>query len=42
MRNIQAILVDAPQLSDYLDEDSKAHFAGLCELPWTLLVSNTK
>jgi len=30
--DIQAILVDAPQLSDYLDEDSKAHFAGLCEL----------
>ncbi|MFH0264596.1 histidine--tRNA ligase [Vibrio rumoiensis] len=29
---IQAILVDAPQLADYLDEDSKAHFAGLCEL----------
>ncbi|CCO49099.1 histidyl tRNA synthetase [Vibrio nigripulchritudo SOn1] len=31
-KDIQAILVDAPQLSDYLDEDSKAHFAGLCEL----------
>ncbi|WP_104400491.1 histidine--tRNA ligase [Vibrio penaeicida] len=30
--DIQAILVDAPQLSDYLDEESKAHFAGLCEL----------
>ncbi|WED21341.1 histidine--tRNA ligase [Vibrio sp. JC009] len=29
---IQAILVDAPKLSEYLDEDSKAHFAGLCEL----------
>ncbi|WP_027696779.1 histidine--tRNA ligase [Vibrio litoralis] len=29
---IQAILVDAPQLADYLDDDSKAHFAGLCEL----------
>ncbi len=29
---IQAILGDAPQLADYLDEDSKAHFAGLCEL----------
>ncbi|CCN82266.1 histidyl tRNA synthetase [Vibrio nigripulchritudo SFn27] len=31
-KDIQAILVDAPQLSDYLDEESKAHFAGLCEL----------
>ncbi|MGR5175921.1 histidine--tRNA ligase [Vibrio parahaemolyticus] len=30
--DVQAILVDAPELSDYLDEDSKAHFAGLCEL----------
>lgn len=30
--DIQAILVDAPQLADYLDDDSKAHFAGLCEL----------
>ncbi|KKD01533.1 histidine--tRNA ligase [Photobacterium halotolerans] len=29
---VQAILIDAPKLSDYLDEDSKAHFAGLCEL----------
>lgn len=29
---IQEILVDAPQLADYLDEDSKQHFAGLCEL----------
>ncbi|CAH0524876.1 histidine--tRNA ligase [Vibrio hippocampi] len=29
---VQAILVDAPELSDYLDEESKAHFAGLCEL----------
>ncbi|MGV3002631.1 histidine--tRNA ligase [Vibrio sp. E150_018] len=29
---IQAILVDVPQLADYLDDDSKAHFAGLCEL----------
>lgn len=25
----QALLNDAPQLDDYLDEDSKAHFAGL-------------
>ncbi len=30
--DVQAILVDAPELSDYLDEESKAHFAGLCEL----------
>ncbi|MFV0576919.1 MAG: histidine--tRNA ligase [Vibrio sp.] len=30
--DIQAILVDAPQLADYLDDDSKVHFAGLCEL----------
>ncbi len=29
---IQAILNDAPKLSDYLDGDSRAHFAGLCEL----------
>ncbi|MEL6114287.1 histidine--tRNA ligase [Photobacterium sp. SP02] len=31
-QDIQAILTDAPKLSDYLDEDSKAHFSGLCEL----------
>ncbi|WP_261833894.1 histidine--tRNA ligase [Vibrio ishigakensis] len=30
--DVQAILGDAPRLSDYLDEESKAHFAGLCEL----------
>ena len=30
--DVQAILVDAPELSDYLDADSKQHFAGLCEL----------
>lgn len=30
--DVQAILVDAPELSDYLDQESKAHFAGLCEL----------
>ncbi|NUY56231.1 histidine--tRNA ligase [Salinivibrio sp. MA351] len=30
--DIQAILVDAPKLSDYLDDESKQHFAGLCEL----------
>ncbi|UTM56628.1 histidine--tRNA ligase [Photobacterium sp. CCB-ST2H9] len=29
---VQAILADAPKLSEYLDEESKAHFAGLCEL----------
>ncbi|MGL6026647.1 histidine--tRNA ligase [Vibrio misgurnus] len=29
---VQAILGDAPQLSDYLDADSKQHFTGLCEL----------
>lgn len=31
-KDVQAILVDAPELSDYLDEESKAHFAGLCAL----------
>nr|WP_272872734.1 histidine--tRNA ligase [Photobacterium arenosum] len=31
-KDIQAILTDAPTLSDYLDDDSKAHFSGLCEL----------
>lgn len=30
--DVQAILGDAPKLSEYLDEDSKEHFAGLCEL----------
>ncbi|GEM76531.1 histidine--tRNA ligase [Vibrio sagamiensis] len=29
---IKAILGDAPRLSDYLDEESKLHFSGLCEL----------
>ncbi|QUJ68138.1 histidine--tRNA ligase [Photobacterium sp. GJ3] len=29
---VQELLADAPKLSEYLDEDSKAHFAGLCEL----------
>lgn len=29
---IQAVLADAPKLSDYLDSESKQHFAGLCEL----------
>ncbi len=30
--DIQAILGHAPRLSEYLGEESKAHFAGLCEL----------
>ncbi|HCE2446370.1 histidine--tRNA ligase [Vibrio parahaemolyticus] len=30
--DIQAILGDAPRLSEYLGGESKAHFAGLCEL----------
>ncbi|WP_119011222.1 histidine--tRNA ligase [Vibrio superstes] len=30
--DVQAILGDAPRLSDYLDTESKEHFAGLCEL----------
>ncbi|HFQ5123149.1 TPA: histidine--tRNA ligase [Vibrio vulnificus] len=30
--DVQAILGDAPRLSDYLDTDSTQHFAGLCEL----------
>ncbi|QLE86218.1 histidine--tRNA ligase [Shewanella sp. Scap07] len=29
---IQAVLVDAPALDDYLGEETKAHFAHLCEL----------
>lgn len=29
---VQAVLGDAPRLADYLDEESKQHFAGLCEL----------
>ncbi|BEM29545.1 histidine--tRNA ligase [Serratia marcescens] len=29
---VQALLNDAPRLSEYLDEGSRAHFAGLCEL----------
>ncbi|MGF6191577.1 histidine--tRNA ligase [Serratia sp. 2723] len=29
---VQTLLNDAPRLSDHLDEESKAHFAGLCEL----------
>ena len=30
--DIQAILGEAPRLSEYLGEESKGHFAGLCEL----------
>ncbi len=29
---VQVLLNDAPRLSEYLDEESRAHFAGLCEL----------
>ncbi|TMP37464.1 histidine--tRNA ligase [Pseudoalteromonas rubra] len=29
--DVQAILVDAPKLSEYLDEESRQHFANLCE-----------
>ncbi|KFZ38137.1 histidinol dehydrogenase [Shewanella mangrovi] len=29
---VQALLGDAPVLADYLEDDSKAHFARLCEL----------
>jgi len=29
---VQAILVDAPKLSAYLDQESKEHFAKLCEI----------
>jgi histidyl-tRNA synthetase len=29
---IQKVLVDAPALSDFLDEESRQHFSGLCEL----------
>ena len=30
--DVQALLNDAPQLGDYLDDDSREHFAGLCKL----------
>lgn len=30
-QDVQALLNDAPQLGDYLDEESRAHFAGLCQ-----------
>ncbi len=29
---VQALLNGAPELADYLDEESREHFAGLCEL----------
>ncbi|CAI1778502.1 Histidine--tRNA ligase [Serratia entomophila] len=29
---VQALLNDAPRLSEYLDEESRTHFTGLCEL----------
>lgn len=29
--DVQAVLTDAPALSDYLDEESKQHFSQLCE-----------
>lgn len=29
---MQALLVDAPKLADYLDDESKTHFSRLCEL----------
>lgn len=29
---VQALLNDAPELQDYLDDESREHFAGLCEL----------
>ncbi|WP_345841974.1 histidine--tRNA ligase [Shewanella algae] len=32
VQQVQALLADAPALMDYLGEDSKAHFARLCEL----------
>jgi histidyl-tRNA synthetase len=30
--DVQLLLNDAPELADYLDAESKEHFAGLCEL----------
>ncbi|AVJ18848.1 histidine--tRNA ligase [Serratia rhizosphaerae] len=30
--DVQALLNDAPRLSEYLDDESRAHFDGLCEL----------
>ncbi|VDZ77505.1 histidyl-tRNA synthetase [Salmonella bongori] len=30
--DVQALLNDAPALGDYLDDDSREHFAGLCQL----------
>ncbi|WP_341504215.1 histidine--tRNA ligase [Gallaecimonas sp. GXIMD4217] len=31
-KDVQALLADAPRLSEHLDEESRVHFAGLCEL----------
>ncbi|MFP1746797.1 histidine--tRNA ligase [Lonsdalea quercina] len=31
-RDVQALLNDAPVLTDYLDDESREHFNGLCEL----------
>ncbi|MFP1796831.1 histidine--tRNA ligase [Lonsdalea quercina] len=31
-RDVQALLNDAPVLTDYLDDESREHFDGLCEL----------
>ena len=31
-RDVQTLLGDAPKLSDYLGEESKAHFQGLCDI----------
>lgn len=39
--DVQAILGDAPQLSDYLDAESKQHFAA-CVNFWMRRVSNTR
>ena len=30
--DVQALLNDAPRLSEYLDEESREHFAGLCKM----------
>ncbi|KNC10202.1 histidine--tRNA ligase [Klebsiella sp. RIT-PI-d] len=31
-QQVQALLNDAPELADYLDDESREHFAGLCKL----------
>ncbi|RLV59930.1 histidine--tRNA ligase [Parashewanella curva] len=40
-QDIQAILVDAPELMDYLGDDSKQHFSQLCELLDTVGIQYT-